>query len=360
MNTLIILADNVYLTPYINFYISVLDKLKVDYKIIYWDKNNNEIIDDSRYLRFYYKAISKTRKVRGYLKYREFVIKEIKREKYTILIPLHAIVSFVLFDLFIHNYKHRYIYDVRDYSYEKFFLYRVAQKSLVNNSTMNIISSKGFEEFLPQGEYFVTHNVPHDNYKSYRQYENCGNSTINISYIGLIRFMEQNKKILLFFKNDKRFHLNFIGTNAMQLNEFCFQNEIHNVTLIDTFDSCETLNYYKNTDLVMNLYGNNTPLLNYALSNKLYYSACLYKPILVCEGTYMEKVSKKYGIGFSLSMNSMKEKDALYHYIIQMDRKNLIHNCDMFMVDVYNDKSSLEMELIKRLQDIKEDVKNHD
>ncbi len=290
----------------------------------------------------------------GYLKYRKFVINEVKKNNYTILIPLHAIVSFILFDLFRFNFKSRYVYDVRDYSYERFFLYRMAQKRLVSNSIMNIISSKGYEEFLPQGEYLVTHNIPHNDYKRYRQYENNGCSAITISYIGLIRFMEQNKKILIFFKNDKRFHLNFIGTNAMQLKEFCVKNQIHNVTLIDTFDFHETLNYYKNTDLIMNLYGNNTPLLDYALSNKLYYSACLYKPILVCEGTYMEKVSRRYGIGFTLSMSSMEEKDALYKYIVEMDRKKLIRNCNMFMEDVYKDESELEIEITKRLQDIKE------
>jgi hypothetical protein len=360
MNALIVLADNVYLTPYINFYISVLDKLNVTYKIIYWDKNGNEDIDSSRYIRFTYKAMSKTSKVLGYIKYRKFVINEVKRDNYTIIIPLHAIVSFILFDLLNFYFKNRYVYDVRDYSYESIFLYRMAQKRLVSNSMINIISSKGYEEFLPQSKYFVTHNIPHNDYMSYRQYENSRHPTISLSYIGLIRFMEQNKKILLFFKNDNRFHLNFIGTNALQLKEFCDKNGIYNVTLIDTFNSNETLNYYKNTDVIMNLYGNNTPLLDYALSNKLYYSACLYKPILVCEGTYMEKVSRKYGIGFTLSMSSIEEKDALYQFIVEIDRKKMIRNCDMFMEDVYKDELKLETELTKILQVIKRKVEVHD
>lgn len=360
MNALVILADNVYLTPYINFYICVLNKLHIHYKIIYWDKNSNEHIKDSRYIRFFYKSISRMSKIVGYLKYRKFIINEVEKEKYSIIISLNTILSFILFDLFIFKFKNRYIYDVHDYSYEKFFLYRITQKRLVNNSMINIISSRGYTEFLPQGEYFVTHNIPHNNYKGYRQYKNNSLPIISIGYIGLIRFMEQNKKILLFFKNDNRFHLNFIGTNAMKLKEFCHKNKIYNVTLVDTFPFEETLNYYKNMDLIMNLYGNKTPLLDYALSNKLYYSACLYKPILVCEGTYMEKVSKKYGIGFTLRMKSTKEKDELYHYIVHMERKKLIRKCDMFMSDVYKDQVELEKELIKRLKNIKENVKIND
>lgn len=360
MRVLLILADNLYLTPYINFYISVLDRLSINYNIIYWDKNYNEYKNDNRYIRFSYKGTSKIRKIFGYIEYRKFIINEIKKNKYTILIPLHSIVPFILFDLFILKFKYKYIYDVRDYSYESFFLYRITQKILVNNSMINIISSRGYQEFLPQGEYFVTHNIPYNNYNDYKQYENNDGNIISISYIGLIRFMEQNKKIIMFFKNDDRFHLNFIGTDAMQLKEFCDKNEIYNVTLIDTFDQNETLNYYKDTDLIMNLYGNNTPLLDYALSNKLYYSACLYKPILVCEGTYMEKVTKEYGFGFTLNMKSVEEKEELIRYVVNIDRKRLIYNSDRFMKAVYKEESELEIELTKRLLDIKEALKIND
>ncbi|MDB1944455.1 capsular biosynthesis protein [Clostridium tertium] len=360
INALIVLADNIYLTPYINLYISILNRLNINYKVIYWDKNNNEYINDSRYIRYSYKDRSKVSKIIGYIKYRSLIINNLKKKNYTIIIPLHGIVSFILFDVLMLKFKNRYIYDIRDYSYEKLLIYRIIQRILVNNSMINIISSKGYKEFLPKGEYFITHNIPYNDYKKYKQYEKSSCSKISISYIGLIRFMEQNKRILRFFKNDNRFHLNFIGTNAMGLKEFCERNNIYNVTLKDTFNSSETLNYYKDTDLIMNLYGNKTPLLDYALSNKLYYSACLYKPILVCEGTYMEKISKEYGIGFTLSMNNIEEKDILYKYIFEMKRNKFIDNCNIFMKEVYEENSKLEIELTNRLENIKEKVEIND
>jgi len=350
MKVLFLLADNVYLTPYLRFYTSIFDYFKDDYKIVYWDKNKNEIFDNESYIRFVHGGKSKVEKINGYLKYREFILNICKNEKFDLLVPLHSIVSFVLFDLFIKNYKKKYIYDIRDYSYESFILFRFAEKYLVKKSLINIISSEGYKEFLPKAEYFVLHNIPNNVFSNYREMENRNKKVIQISYIGLIRFMKQNEKIIRFFKNDNRFHLNFIGTNAEKLSEFCNKNNVKNVSLVGTFDPKDTLKFYDETDIIMNLYGNNTPLLDYALSNKLYYSAMLYKPILVCEDTYMEYVSSKYNFGFTLKMQSEDEKDRLEEFINNIDRRLLIKRCNSFMSEVNSEQLNTKTELLIRLR----------
>lgn len=351
MRVLFLLADNVYLTPYLQYYTNILRKMNIKYKIFFWDKNNNENINDKHYIRFTYNTERKIKKIYGYYKFRKSILKLIKKENFDIIVPLHPIVSFILANVLVNEYRKRYVYDIRDYSYEKYFWYRLTEKKLARNSMINIISSKGYKNFLPEEEYFVTHNIPNISQNELDKHKQLNNprGKINISYIGLIRFMDQNKKVLNFFKNDERFHLNFIGTNAKQLQNYCDKNDIRNVTLIDTFDSKDTLNYYDNTDVIMNLYGNHTPLLDYALSNKLYYSACLYKPILVCEDTYMELVSKKYEIGYSLPMKSTKEKEKLYEWLINMNRKKFIVQCDVFMKDVYKEEEKLNKEIQKRI-----------
>ncbi|EJG71821.1 capsular polysaccharide biosynthesis protein Cps4G domain protein [Streptococcus pneumoniae 2081074] len=119
--------------------------------------------------------------------------------------------------------------------------------------------------------------------------------------------------------------------------------------MVDTFQPKDTMSFYKNTDAVLNLYGNHTPLLDYALSNKLYFAALLYKPILVCEDTYMEKVSIENGFGFVLPMKDESEKDCLALYIQNLDRKQLIKNCDNFMDRISLEKQKTEIELEKRI-----------
>lgn len=350
MKALLILSDNIYLTPYLNFYKELLKQLSINYEVVYWDKNVNEIIAEKNYYRFTFSTKGKLSKVRGYINFRRLIKRLLKENEYNIIIPLHSIISFILADSFLLSFKNHYIYDIRDYSYEKFFFYRWVQKQLVTHSIINIISSEGYKKFLPNGEYFITHNLPDiTGLNRVKQLEGDYKLPIQLSYIGLIRFQEQNKKIINFFANDSRFHLNFIGTNAEELREFCQEKEISNVHLIDTFHPKDTLYFYENTDMILNLYGNHTPLLDYALSNKLYYAASLYKPILVCEDTYMEKVSTENGFGFVLPMKDESEKDCLISYIQNLDRQKLIRNCDSFMKKISLEKQKTETELESRI-----------
>ncbi|HFU4214690.1 TPA: capsular biosynthesis protein, partial [Streptococcus suis] len=134
------------------------------------------------------------------------------------------------------------------------------------------------------------------------------------------------------------------------------ENNIKNVKLLDTFKPEDTLKLYQETDLILNLYGNKTPLLDYALSNKLYYAATLYKPILVCPETFMEKMVKKYNIGYSLSLEKEDEKDALFDYIKKLDRKKFILNCDKFMHKVNFENKLFEKLLIDRIEGMRENL----
>lgn len=339
MKILVISCDNIYLTPYLQNYIKIFEKNKVKYDVIYWDKNNNEKINFDNYHRFSMSKNNRFGKIIGYFEFRYKIKSLIRSNKYDMLLNLHQIGNLIIYDKLIKGYKKNYIYDVRDFSYEKYYIVRKMEKRLVNRSAINIISSEGFKKFLPKGVYNITHNFPRDNCIPFKQYVNKKKGEkIVISYIGLIRFMEQNKKIIDFFKNDSRFQLNFIGTNADKLQNYCNENNIHNVNLMGTFDNKETLNFYKDTDLVMNLYGNNDPLLDYAISNKLYYSALLYKPILVCENTYMESISSEYNFGYVLDLDDKKTKENLYEYVTTLDRKSLIYNCDKFIEKVKNEQ----------------------
>lgn len=354
MKVLFVLSDNIYLTPYLDFYISLLNEINCEYKILYWDKNDNEPTKEDNHIRYEYRANDKVGKVKGYIYFRKFILAEIRREHFDIIIPLHSILLFILYDVLKNKYKGCYVIDIRDYSYERLGIFRKIEDVLTKQSNINIVSSRGYFNFLPKGKYYVTHNIPRTNCDNYKQFENPSGRPINLSFIGLIRFMDQNKRIIDFFKSDSRFHLNFIGTHAEYLDTYCHNVNAKNVTLIGTFGATKTLEFYKESDAILNLYGNHTPLLDYALSNKLYYAAILYKPILVCEDTYMEEVSQRYRIGFTLRMKDDKERDQLYRYITELDRTAFIKNCDRFMKDSIEEDNKTRDELKARLLQIRE------
>lgn len=331
---------NLYLCPYISKYISLID---CDYDVIYWNRHGiDEDIGAKNTYSFNHKmdeGVSKASKLLGYFKFRKHALNIVKKNDYDGLILLQTSVGILLQTILRRKYKGKYILDIRDYTMENNFVFYSLVKSLVRNSAYSVISSKGYEKFLPKHDYVLVHNDTHiepDIVKKFEQKER-NKDKIVISYIGLIRFHEQNKKVIMKFKNDQRFLLRFIGKGALALSEFCKKNDVNNVELIDRFPPEKTLDYYYETDIIYNLYGNNTPLLDYALSNKLYYAAKLKIPILVCEGTEMEKITKKYGFGYTFKIDDIGACDDLFNYYNTINWIEFKSCCEAFLEQIYND-----------------------
>lgn len=331
---------NLYLCPYISKYISLLN---YDYDVIYWNRHElKEYIGADKTFSFEYKmdeGESKVKKLLGYIKFRNYALNILKSNYYKSVIVLQTSAGILLSSLLKKRYRGRYIVDIRDYTLEKNPIFYTLVNDLIKNSAYTVISSKGYENFLPKHDYILVHNDTEIDVNIIKKFEKKkrDREKIVISYIGLIRFHEQIKKVILKFKNDDRFLLRFIGAGGFSLREFCKTNHVSNVELIDRFPPEKTLDYYYETDIINNLYGNNTPLLDYALSNKLYYAAKLKLPILVCPGTYMEKVSREYGFGYVFNINNFNECDNLYNYYKSINWEMFKNNCNNFVKKVEKD-----------------------
>jgi hypothetical protein len=331
--------NNMYLCPYINKYSQLSEG---DYDVIYWDRHDvGEEVGAVNHYRFNLEmeeGQSKFKKLLGYLKFKRYTSEVLKKNKYDGLILLQTSVAVLLGKGLLSKYQKNFILDIRDYTFEKnlFFYYNI--KEIIKKSCFTVISSKGYEKFLPKYDYTLVHNdidIDERVKKEIREREK--NEKINISCIGLIRFHDQNKKVIEKFKNDDRFTLRFIGKDALALKNYCIENNVKNVLLVDQFKPEDTLDYYRETDIVYNIYGNNSPLLDYALSNKLYYAANLAKPILVSPGTFMEYVSKKFGFGYSVDLEDPNLCDNLYNYYRDLDKQKILDNCDAFINKVNKD-----------------------
>lgn len=336
---------NLYLCPYISKYISLIE---CDYDVIYWDRHGvGEDIEAKQTYSFTYRMdenASKVNKVTGYLKFRKYALNIINSNSYDGIILLQTSVGILLHSILKKRYKKKYIVDIRDYTMENNPIFFAIEKSLIKNSIFTVISSKGYKSFLPSHDYIMVHNDTYIDESIVNKFKNkdCKKDKLIISYIGLIRFHEQNKKVIMKFKNDGRFVLRFIGKDALSLKEFCEKNNVNNVELIDMFPPEKTLDYYYETDIINNLYGNSTPLLDYALSNKLYYAAKLKIPILVCPNTYMESVSMKYGFGLVFDLNDTLALDRLYKNYIDINWELFNKNCDSFTRKVNEDNKLFE------------------
>lgn len=352
MKCCFILYGNLYLTPYIQNYLDVFSKEECD--IICWDRHGIEehkvgcrVISFGRKIKD--NKDGKLKKLLGYLQYTKFVRQKIRKTRYDIVICLQSIGGVCLSSTLLKYYKNKYIIDVRDYSIEGVPFLRNIEFKLLRSSCLNVISSNGYRNFLPKDcEYQIVHNyscIP-ENIRQVIISKRAGNPII-LSYIGLIRFQEQNQKMIDLFAGDDRFILRFIGKNALELKKYIVEHNILNVELTDQFPPEQTLDYYAQTDAVLNVYGNHTPLLDYALSNKLYFAASLHLPIIVSKHTYMEKISVENGFGFVLDFEDAGIKDKLYEYIMDKDLDAFAQKCEMFMGKVKRDNDLFAQELNK-------------
>lgn len=337
-----IIMGNIYTVPYLSTYTK---HIKGKYSVIYWDREGkNEVDGNNQHYCFTKKLATKDKigKAVGFVQYRKFVKRILLQEKFDLVVFLQTWSALLMADVVEKYYPGKYIVDVRDYTYEKNPIIYRREKKLMKQAAMCIISSEGYRDFLPPHDYYILHNtreLPEEKVAAL-QGRNKKKEILTISFIGYVNYQDQHKKLLMSLKNDRRFHLNFIGTRAMELSAFCQENGIHNVTLMDTFDAAKILDFYENTDLINNLYGNNTPILDYALSNKLYFSAQLQIPILTCSNTYMSKVAGAYNFGFDVDVEDSDIGDKLWKYYNAIDWEQLSKGCEKFMKKVRTEQKN--------------------
>lgn len=344
-----ITTRNIFNTTCLPKYAKILNN---QFDIIYWDQHGIE--EDAgalNHYRFYYPMSygkSKLKKIIGYIKFRSYVKKVIKKNKYDKLIILPTQAAVLIFDELLRKYKNKFIIDIRDYTAENKKWFYEIEKKIIKNSGLAVITSPAYKRFLPKHEYIVSHNtteVSMDIISSYRNRKR--KSKIIISCIGSIRFIQQFQRVIDSFKNDERYELRFIGRGSEHLKSYINDFKINNVILIGRFENRDTINYYLETDIIMNLYGNNNPFLDYALSNKLYYSATLGAPILVSPNTYMEEISLKNGFGFSYDIDDLETKEVLYKYYSEINWIDFYKKCDNFMNSVIRDNEYFNVQTKK-------------
>lgn len=349
MRIVFISAGNLYLCPYIKKYLTVIGE-KVSYDIIFW--NRHGVLESTyaaeniyQYTESMDELVQRWRKLTKYLGFGAFCKKILKKNNYNRVILLHTNCGVLLYSVLKRHYYKRFVLDIRDYTMERNPLYYALEKGVIKAAAVCFISSNGYQSFLPKAEYHMVHNNAYiPNKLIFRIKKNRGlNKPIRISFIGLIRFFEQSEKMANLFFNDPRFCLNFFGKNAKKLE--CYLSEkgyCSGMNFLDQFPQEKTLELYEETDIINGAYGNGSFSLDYAYSNKLYYSASLGLPILVSPGTAMEKIVMQYGLGFVFDPDDSDIVGKLYQYYRNINWVEFDKNCEVFLKLVAEDDKKFE------------------
>lgn len=330
----IISMDNINRSPYLNNYINNLNG-PID--LIYWDRVGKEekpegIDNIYRYTNRIKNKIKENsyEKLKGYIGFRNFAINTLKDKHYKLLILFTQNTGLLIKDFLIKHFSGRYIIDIRDYWKENNKFIFFLEKSLIEHAGLRVISSPAYQSFLPKEKYLVMHNFQPIDWQRNKNDKYIQEPFV-LACIGGIKNPNMDCDTIKMFANDNRFVLKYIGRGFGQLIGDVNNYKAGNVIIEDEFPIEETENKYEGVDVILNLYGNHHPHFDYALSNKLYLAAELHTPILVCEDTYMAKLSIKYGFGFELSLDQMSNKESLYKYLSNIDSEKLGVGCDKFI-----------------------------
>lgn len=336
----IVLGSNIHWAPYYYRYEKKLNDNHIKFDLIIWNRENiREKNEANKIFEYSVEDVSNNKnplKIFKFIGFCKFVKKTIVKNKYSKIIFLgtHACAPVFLFNFLKRNYKNKYWIDIRDYQYEWFKPYFIMEKESIRNSFLTVISSKGYEQFLPKYNYKYIHNIDNNMkyfVKEYNKEEN--NSKIRIGFIGNVRYVNENIKLINIFANDNRYLLQYFGAGAEKIEQYAKKNKIKNVVTVGRFESGDAIKYYNQIDIINNVYGNDSIGLTTALSNKLYFSIYLKIPLLVCENTYMEKIVSKYNIGFVFK-DKLSFSNELYIKYKEFKKNNNFENYERIKLNV--------------------------
>ena len=339
MKILIVGLSKIKYMPYLNFYYDSIDFTKNSVHICYWNRDEKPE-DVSSYKsahlhEFAYRQLNnvkKVNKIASFIRYRLYIRKLMKRERYDFVIFLQSLTG-----VLIGNYlkPNQYIFDYRDSTFEHNSLYKKRIATLVNNSYATFVSSRGFLNLLPDSKkIIISHNMSLESLE-YRDFIKEKSARIRIVFWGYTRNIKMNTTMIERVSKDDRFELHYHGfedLNTLQLKKFANAIGSRNVFFHGEYKPKQRYDFIKKTDLLHNLFDD--PNLQIAVANKYYDGIIFRTPQLCFRGSLMGKMVSNLGLGFECSPFDENFLDQVYQYYQNLDFFKLFSNCDRELENV--------------------------
>lgn len=290
----------------------------IDFDYIYADKYGIDEVHRGREAYRYRIHIdsswSRWRKAAQYSRFRSFVRRTIRRNRYDIVVVWGLEAALLISDLLLVT-RRRYALNIRDYPLLARQVSLKALQILARRSFLTTISSRAFLQWLPQGRYTPVNSVGAALTAGHGFEQRA--MPLRICFIGYVRFYEEDTALMNALANDPRFVLQFFGVGSERLEQYAETEGIRNVEFVGAFDASETQTLLDRADIINNLYGRGVPALDTAISLKYYLAVSRGLPILVYAGTEMAAASE--GVGFVFDGDYSKLGDKIYAWYMQID-----------------------------------------
>lgn len=350
----IIFISDIKYCPYLDKYTQILNSQNQEFEVLFWHREKSDRYYPSNFISYNYES-EKNRlpiyKSFDFLRYRNWLIKEIRQKKYKKVIILSTLSGMIISGILLKEFKNKYILDIRDYSYEKNPLFFNIEKKVIENSYFTCISSSGFKEFLPKDKPYITvHNFNKNEIEHKKVFRKKDKGeTLKLVFIGGVRYFEHQKKIIDKLKNDERFEMVYhgSGTELDSFIEYCKETHVNNIVFTGEYDNKNKHELLENADILNNSYKTKKFIeVKYAISNK-YYDGLIYGiPQLIETKTYKQKKVEDLNIGLGIDENDHDFSDKLHNFYFSINENNFNLSCDKELNKIIEEDHSYSQEII--------------
>ncbi len=357
MKILIIGFAKVKYMPYLNLYLDTLNREKNDIHLVYWnrdlkdeDLSRLEGITLHEFRRYQEDDVNKLSKITSFIAFKNFA-EGVLEESFDFVITLHSLCSVLLSDIIVKQYKNKYIFDYRDYTYENISAYKKKIDLLVKNSYKTFVSSDAFREYLPKetDKVLTSCNFSKKDLAENAEFADIKKgATLRISYWGLIRNEKINIEIIKKLANDSRFSLHYHGREqavAKKLRAYAKENGINNVFFYGEYNPEDKKKFVSQTDIIHNVFDDKA--MCYAVSNKFYDGVIYRKPLLCFADSYMGKMSTESKVGWAINPYDDDFADRIYELYFTMDKCSYERSCSAMVEKAVENNRVIEETLLE-------------
>tara|TARA_B110000240_G_scaffold184617_1_gene219435 strand:+ start:2963 stop:4066 length:1104 start_codon:yes stop_codon:yes gene_type:complete len=304
------------------------------------------------------KSLNKVKKIGIYKNKIEHVINQINSEDiiYAFGFEIGSIVSFL--------WKFKFIYEEADVSasrinnslLRKTLVY--LDKRIIRKSILTIFTSEGFQDYLfPDGNPYAKktifiHNKLHhsflDNNRPFRDFKTI--ECIKFGFVGLIRYPNTIVRFAeVIGTNFPNHEFHFFGEAEGNCLDNINWTKFSNIKFHGKFKNPEDLPLiYNNIDINIVCYDPASGNVRIAEPNKLYESIFFNVPLVVSQGTFLQRRVKELKVGYSINALS---NSSIIHFVESLNtvniRQKIKNSCNISTNKLVNNPLD-DMSLIKK------------
>lgn len=340
-------------SPHVKTCLSILDSACVEYDVISWNRRGDDISSlPGNYHIYNHKTndyYPSYRKFFEIIRFCIYSIDIIKRGDYRSIIIFEIANSLFFYHFLKKYFKNKYILDIRDYSPVcKIRLANYYLKKLICNSHRTVISSEGFKAWLPKwNKYVISHNISPKLLNKYKDSIYISpKSPIRLLTIGNLRDPNTNCDFLRRFENDTNYMLYFVGDGYAQpiIQQCCKERGINNVVFYGHYHKEDETEFYINSEFI-NCCMDDNDVNRCLMSNRIYLSVLLKKPIICLRGSFQSAIVEQYCLGVVVDdINDVKI--VLEQYMANFNKEEYLCGCERFLINVAKDQETYINEIV--------------